>query len=115
MLLKSPALCFEHQTLDSISESIRRCARIYSESEKNLGIEILALGGAANQVHMLTAVAAKRPLSDLIRDLKANSWRWMAENSHAFSKRSASARGKLGRLKLIDAAMRHVDMTHVMS
>lgn len=34
---------------------------------------------------MLIAVPAKRALSEVIRDLKANSSRWMSENGPAFS------------------------------
>jgi REP element-mobilizing transposase RayT len=45
---------------------------------RNLNFEILAVGGTANHIHVLIALPAKRPLSDTIRDLKANSSRWMA-------------------------------------
>ena len=52
---------------------------------RNLDIEILALGGTANHIHILLTQPAKRPLSETIRDLKANSSRWMSENSAGFS------------------------------
>jgi len=52
---------------------------------RNLQIEILALGGTANHMHVLLALPAKRPLSDAVRDLKANSSRWMRTNTSAFS------------------------------
>jgi putative transposase len=52
---------------------------------KNLGIEILAIGGTANHVHILMALPAKQPLSYAIRDLKANSSRWMRERHSSFS------------------------------
>jgi len=52
---------------------------------KNLGIEILALGGTANHVHLLMALPAKQSLSFAVRDLKANSSRWMSENCPRFS------------------------------
>jgi REP element-mobilizing transposase RayT len=51
----------------------------------NLKIEIIALGGTENHIHMLIALKAKQSLSDTIRDLKANSSRWMSENSGNFS------------------------------
>lgn len=34
---------------------------------------------------MLVAVPATQPLSNLVRDLKANSSRWMSKNGHLFS------------------------------
>jgi putative transposase len=52
---------------------------------RNLRIEILAMGGTSNHIHLLIAVPAKRPLSDVVRDLKANSSRWMNENGLRFS------------------------------
>jgi len=52
---------------------------------KNLGIEILALGGTANHVHVMIALPTKQPLSFAVRDLKANSSRWMSENGSHFS------------------------------
>jgi putative transposase len=52
---------------------------------KNLGIEILALGGTANHVHLLMALPAKQSLSFAVRDLKANSSRWMSESCPKFS------------------------------
>lgn len=52
---------------------------------KNLKIETLAMGGTANHVHVLIALPAKHSLSFAIRDLKANSSRWMAGNCPQFS------------------------------
>jgi REP element-mobilizing transposase RayT len=52
---------------------------------KNLGLEILALGGTENHLHILMALPAKQYLSYAIRDLKANSSRWMGENGPQFS------------------------------
>ncbi len=52
---------------------------------KNLGIEIIAMGGTANHIHILMALPPKRPLSDAVRDLKANSSRWMKESGISFS------------------------------
>jgi len=70
----------------SISEDVRESLSAYLFGiANNLDVEILALGGTANHVHMLVAIPAKRPLSDVVRDLKANSSRWMSENAHPFS------------------------------
>lgn len=51
---------------------------------KNLHLEILALGGIPNHIHILIAIPAKLPLSDAIRDVKANSSRWMSANGPQF-------------------------------
>jgi len=52
---------------------------------KNLGIEILALGGTANHVHILMTLPPAQPLSYAMRDLKANSSRWMSEHGTPFA------------------------------
>jgi REP element-mobilizing transposase RayT len=52
---------------------------------RNLEIEILALGGTANHIHLLMALPAKQALSFAVRDLKANSSRWMSEAHPGFS------------------------------
>ncbi len=72
--------------MDSIRNDIRE--RLYAYVfgiARNLGLEILAMGGTANHVHILMAVPAKCALSDAVRDLKANSSRWMSENGARFS------------------------------
>jgi REP-associated tyrosine transposase len=71
---------------DAIPNEIRE--RLYAyifAIGKNLRIEILAMGGTANHLHLLIAVPAKRSLSEVVRDLKANSSRWMSENGPGFS------------------------------
>ncbi len=52
---------------------------------KNIGIELLAIGGTADHVHLLLAVPPDRRLAEAIRDLKANSSRWMNETAAGFS------------------------------
>ena len=52
---------------------------------RNLGIEIMAIGGTANHIHILMALPPKQPLSYVVRDLKANSSRWMRERGLSFS------------------------------
>jgi REP element-mobilizing transposase RayT len=72
--------------VDSIPDDVRE--RLYAYifgTAKNLGIEILAMGGMANHIHILIALPAKCPLSFAVRDLKANSSRWMSENGPRFS------------------------------
>jgi len=52
---------------------------------KNLEFQILALGGTANHIHILLGLSAKQSLSSVLRDLKANSSRWMRENNPRFA------------------------------
>lgn len=71
---------------NSIADNIREQLFAYLFGiAKNLHVEILALGGTANHIHILIAVPTKESLSDIIRDLKANSSRWMSEKHHEFS------------------------------
>ena len=51
---------------------------------RNLGIELLAAGGTANQIHLLIALPPKLPLAEAVQKLKANSSRWLGENEIAF-------------------------------
>ncbi|HVO82557.1 MAG TPA: transposase [Terriglobales bacterium] len=51
----------------------------------NIGIGILCIGGTANHLHILLALPANRTLSDAVRDLKANSSRWMSETGLKFA------------------------------
>jgi putative transposase len=52
---------------------------------RNCGFDILAVGGTENHVHVLLSVPAKLHLVDLVRDLKANSSRFMKTNAPGFS------------------------------
>ncbi len=71
---------------NSIPEDIRERLFAYILGiAKNKGFEILALGGTANHVHLLLAIRAKESLSTVVRDLKANSSRWMTETLGDFS------------------------------
>jgi putative transposase len=72
--------------VDSIPAAIRE--RLYAYivgTAKNLGIELLAVNGTANHIHILIALSSKCPLSHAVRDIKANSSRWMSENGPPFS------------------------------
>src|SRR5579859_3963044 len=72
--------------IDSIPNNLRECLYAYVfGTAKNLGIGVLATGGTANHIHILMAVPAKCALSDAVRDLKANSSRWMSGNGARFS------------------------------
>jgi len=51
---------------------------------RNLKIQMLAVGGISDHVHMLIRIPVDRPLADVIRDFKANSSRWMRETAPHF-------------------------------
>jgi putative transposase len=50
----------------------------------NLRIEMLAVGGTRNHIHVLIGLPAKIPLSEAVQKLKANSSRWVGEHSVEF-------------------------------
>jgi REP element-mobilizing transposase RayT len=52
---------------------------------RNCKFDLLAVGGTANHVHMLVSVPSARNLSDIIRELKANSSRHMNELHRGFA------------------------------
>jgi REP element-mobilizing transposase RayT len=52
---------------------------------RNLRIQVLAIGGTDNHVHILLVLPADQKLSDAVRTLKCNSSRWMRETSPRFS------------------------------
>lgn len=51
----------------------------------NHGIQVLAVGGTENHVHMLVVLPADMALSDAVRTLKANSSRWVRETERLFA------------------------------
>lgn len=46
---------------------------------KNLGCKLLLGGGVEDHVHLLAGIHPSRALSDVMRDVKANSSRWISE------------------------------------
>jgi putative transposase len=52
---------------------------------RNRGFEIIAIGGTDNHIHALISVPAGMHLVDVVRDLKANSSRFMKSNVPRFS------------------------------
>jgi REP element-mobilizing transposase RayT len=51
----------------------------------NHGIQVLAVGGTENHVHMLVVLPADMALSNAVRTLKANSSRWVRETDRLFA------------------------------
>ena len=66
------------RNLDSLIKNLRGIAR-------NKNIDVLAAGGTQNHVHLLLRIPPTRPVSESIRDLKANSSRYMSETSGHFA------------------------------
>src|SRR5271170_7449401 len=52
---------------------------------RNRGFEIFAIGGTSNHVHLLLSVPPGMHLVELVRDLKANSSRFMKANVPRFA------------------------------
>ena len=52
---------------------------------RNRGVDILAIGGTNNHVHMLLALPSGLTISQLMRDLKANSSRHLSELMGGFA------------------------------
>src|SRR5579864_8253888 len=52
---------------------------------RNCGIDIAAIGGTNNHVHLLMKVPATDRTADIVRKLKCNSSRWMNEIGKGFA------------------------------
>ena len=65
------------RNLASLVKNLRGIAR-------NKNIDVLAAGGTHNHVHLLLRIPPTRPVSESIRDLKANSSRYMSDTSGHF-------------------------------
>ena len=64
--------------LAGLTKNLRGIAR-------NRNLEVLAAGGTSNHVHLLLRVSPTRALSEAVRDLKANSSRYMSEIGGRFA------------------------------
>ncbi len=52
---------------------------------RNCGFDILSIGGTSNHIHILLALPPRRNLVETIRDLKANSSRFMKNEVQGFA------------------------------
>jgi len=52
---------------------------------RNYNMDLEAIGGTDNHVHLLLVLPPKLSLSHALRAIKANSSKWMNENGHPFS------------------------------
>jgi REP element-mobilizing transposase RayT len=52
---------------------------------RNHRMQVLAVGGTGNHVHILVVLPADMALSDAVRTLKANSSRWVREKDRSFA------------------------------
>src|ERR1700757_4960059 len=48
---------------------------------RRLGMKAIAVGGAQDHVHILLLLSATIALAQAVQALKANSWRWLHENT----------------------------------
>jgi putative transposase len=71
---RAPLICNLHRLINDL----RGVAR-------NKGIDVLAAGGTQNHVHLLLRLPPVRPVSESMRDLKANSSRYMNETLGRFA------------------------------
>jgi putative transposase len=54
------------------------------EIARNIGIDIIAIGGVANHVHLLMTLPPSRAMANIVRDLKANSSQILRRDSRMF-------------------------------
>lgn len=66
------------RNLDALMKNLRGIAR-------NKNMDLLAAGGTSNHVHLLLRLPPVRGLSEAVRDLKANSSRYMSETGCRFA------------------------------
>jgi REP element-mobilizing transposase RayT len=52
---------------------------------RNCHFDLLAIGGTNNHVHLLLALPSGRNISDVMRDIKANSSRFIRANNRSFA------------------------------
>src|SRR5208283_1537475 len=52
---------------------------------RNHGMQVMAVGGTQNHIHILVVLPSDIALSDAVRTLKANSSRWMRETDRLFA------------------------------
>ena len=52
---------------------------------RNYQVDLLAINGTEDHVHMLIRLPAKLALANVVRAVKANSSKWMNESGHFFS------------------------------
>jgi putative transposase len=81
---------------------------------KNLGIELLAVGGTTNHVHVLIALPPTLRLAEALQKLKANSSRWMGEQGISFEwqKGYGAFSVSLSLLEMVKAYIRNQEEHH---
>ena len=68
---------------NSIHEPVR-VWNLTREIARNLKIDVLAVGGTRNHVHLLLALPSNRNLADVLRDLKSNSSLILRKDNRGF-------------------------------
>src|SRR5664280_764811 len=67
---------------------------------RNHGMQVLAVGGTENHVHILLVLPADMALSDAVRTLKANSSRWVRETDGLFAWQEGNGAFRVSRPQL---------------
>ena len=62
----------------------QRAWNLTREIARNIGIDVVAIGGIANHVHLLMTVPPSRAMANIVRDLKANSSHVLRQESRMF-------------------------------
>ncbi len=52
---------------------------------RNCDVNVMAIGGTVNHVHLLLKIPPTNRTADIVRTLKANTSRWMNEIGHGFA------------------------------
>src|SRR5271157_1771643 len=67
------------------TDSLSRLWNYLAGIARNHGMQVLAVGGTENHVHVLLVLPPDMALSDAVRTLKANSSRWMRQTDRLFA------------------------------
>ncbi len=62
----------------------QRVWRITREIARNIDIDVIAIGGVENHVHLLMTLPPSRAMANIVRDLKANSSHILRQDSRMF-------------------------------
>ena len=62
----------------------QRVWHITREIARNIGIDVIAIGGVENHVHLLMTLPPSRAMANIVRDLKANSSHILRQDSRMF-------------------------------
>ena len=79
------SLCFSTKRRSALITDPPRMWTYMRAIARNCGVNVTATGGTANHVHILLTIPPVTRTADVVRNLKANSSRWMNEIGHGFA------------------------------